>query len=44
MWGQSRTMNAITEVLQPESNEELVDVLLAHRRLNRGPKIVVIGG
>jgi uncharacterized cofD-like protein len=44
LWGQSRTMNAITEVLQPESNEELVDVLLAHRRLNRGPKIVVIGG
>ncbi len=44
LWGQSRTVNAITEVLQPESNEELVDVLLAHRRLNRGPKIVVIGG
>lgn len=44
LWGQSRTVNAITEVLQPESNEELVDVLFAHRRLNRGPKIVVIGG
>ena len=44
LWGQSRTVNAITEVLHPESNEEVVDVLLAHRRLNRGPKIVVIGG
>lgn len=45
LWGQSRTVNSITEVLQPDGNkEELVDVLLAHRRLNRGPKIVVIGG
>lgn len=43
-WGQGRTMNSITEVLLPESNEELVDVLLNYRRLNKGPKIVVIGG
>ena len=43
-WGQTRTVGSITEVLQPESDRELIDVLLAHRRLNRGPKIVAIGG
>jgi uncharacterized cofD-like protein len=43
-WGQSRTVGSITEVLQPEREEELVDLILAHRRLNRGPKIVAIGG
>ena len=42
--GQTRTLGSITEVLKPESNEELVDVLLNHRRLHRGAKIVVIGG
>lgn len=44
MWGQSRTVNSITQALQPDSEHELVDVLLTHRRLNRGPKIVAIGG
>jgi uncharacterized cofD-like protein len=45
LWGQSRTLSSITEVLRPEGDdEELIDVLLAHRRLYRGPKIVVIGG
>lgn len=43
-WGQTRTLGSITEVLMPEGDEELIDVLLTHRRLNRGPKIVVIGG
>ncbi|MDX2240608.1 MAG: gluconeogenesis factor YvcK family protein [Leptolyngbyaceae cyanobacterium bins.302] len=43
-WGQTRTLNSITEVLMPEGDEDLVDVLLAHRRLHRGPRIVVIGG
>jgi uncharacterized cofD-like protein len=43
-WGQTRTVSSITEALQPDSDRELVDVLLAHRRLNRGPKIVAIGG
>ncbi|AFY67255.1 gluconeogenesis factor YvcK family protein [Geitlerinema sp. PCC 7407] len=43
-WGQTRTLGSITEVLMPEGDEELVDVLLTHRRLNRGPKIVAIGG
>jgi uncharacterized cofD-like protein len=46
LWGQTRTVGSITEVLRPkgQSEEELIDVLLAHRRLYRGPKIVVIGG
>lgn len=43
-WGQTRTVRSITEVLKPEGNKELVDVLMAHRRLLRGPKIVVVGG
>jgi uncharacterized cofD-like protein len=43
-WGQSRSLGAITEVLMPEGDEDLVDVLMAHRRLHRGPKIVVVGG
>lgn len=43
-WGQTRTLGAITEVLMPDGDEELVDVLLNHRRLYRGPKIVVLGG
>jgi uncharacterized cofD-like protein len=44
LWGQTRSLGAITEVLMPEGDEELIDVLMAHRRLNRGPKIVVLGG
>jgi uncharacterized cofD-like protein len=43
-WGQTRTLGSITEVLMPEGNDELIDRLLAHRRLNRGPKIVAVGG
>jgi uncharacterized cofD-like protein len=43
-WGQSRAFGSISDALQPEGDQELVDVLLAHRRLNRGPKIVTIGG
>lgn len=42
--GQTRTVGSITEVLRPGGEEELVDVLLHHRKLNRGPKIVVVGG
>ncbi|MEG4454193.1 gluconeogenesis factor YvcK family protein [Microcoleus sp. N9_A1] len=44
LWGQTRSLNSITQVLMPEGNEELVDRLLNHRRLHRGPKIVAIGG
>lgn len=43
-WGQIRSLGAITEVLMPEGDEQLVDRLMAHRRLHRGPKIVVLGG
>ncbi len=43
-WGQTRTMGSITKVLKPEGNEELIDVLMTHRRLNRGAKFVTIGG
>ncbi|GAB4527623.1 MAG: YvcK family protein [Pleurocapsa sp.] len=43
-WGQSRTVGSITDVLQIDKDKELVDILLDRRRLNRGPKIVVIGG
>jgi uncharacterized cofD-like protein len=43
-WGQFRTVGSITEVFTSDRDEELVDMLLARRRLNRGPKIVVIGG
>jgi uncharacterized cofD-like protein len=43
-WGQSRTVGSITDVLQPDNSQELVDLLLNHRRLNRGPKLVVVGG
>lgn len=42
--GQTRTVGSITQVLMPPGDEELVDVLLSHRKLHRGPKIVAIGG
>lgn len=44
LWGQTRTLGAITDVLMPEGDEELVDMLITHRRLRRGPRIVVLGG
>jgi uncharacterized cofD-like protein len=44
LWGQTRTLGSITEVLMPEGDEELIDRLMTHRRLYRGPKIVVVGG
>lgn len=44
LWGQNRSLNTITEVLMPEGDEELIDRLMTHRRLNRGPRIVAIGG
>lgn len=43
-WGQTRSLGSITEVLMPGEEDELVDRLMAHRRLNRGPRIVVLGG
>lgn len=44
LWGQTRTLGSITEVLMPEGDDELIDVLLTHRRLHRGPRIVAVGG
>ena len=44
LWGQSRTVGSITNVLRPDGDEKLVDMLLNRRRLNKGPKIVVVGG
>ena len=43
-WGQTRTFGTLTDALMSDRDEQLVDVLLNHRRLNRGPKIVAIGG
>ena len=43
-WGQTRAIRSITQVLKPQENQALVDILLARRRLNRGPKIVALGG
>ncbi|MEM7590230.1 MAG: gluconeogenesis factor YvcK family protein [Cyanobacteria bacterium P01_A01_bin.83] len=43
-WGQSRTMGSITDVLGVDKDKKLVDMLLDRRRLNRGAKIVVVGG
>ena len=42
--GQNRTFNSITQVLIPDQDQRLVDMIWDHRRLNRGPRIVVIGG
>ncbi|KOR38325.1 MULTISPECIES: gluconeogenesis factor YvcK family protein [Planktothricoides] len=44
LWAHGRTVGAIAGALRPDNDEELVDLLLNHRRLNRGPKIVVVGG
>ncbi len=44
LWGQTRTLGSITEVLMPDGDEELIDMLMTHRRLHRGPRIVVLGG
>jgi uncharacterized cofD-like protein len=43
-WGQSRTVDSITDVLGVDKDKQLVDMLLDRRRLNRGTKIVVVGG
>lgn len=43
-WGQNRSINSIALAFMPDGDRELVDRLIAHRRLHRGPKIVAIGG
>ncbi|MBD2178521.1 YvcK family protein [Pseudanabaena sp. FACHB-1998] len=45
LWfGQKRALGSITQVLMPDQDKELVDLLVSHRKLNRGPKIVTVGG
>jgi len=44
LWSQTRSLNSISEAFHPAGDEQLVDRLLSHRRLLRGPKIVAIGG
>lgn len=45
LWvGQKRALGSITQVLLPNQDRELLDLLVSHRKLNRGPKIVTIGG
>ncbi len=43
-WGHGRSLREISQVLRPDADETLLDVLWQNRRLNRGPKIVTIGG
>jgi uncharacterized cofD-like protein len=44
-WGQLRSLGAVTDALQPDGGrEDLLNKLLHQRRLNKGPKIVTIGG
>ena len=45
LWlGQKRALGSITQVLMPNQDQELVELLMSHRKLNRGPKIVTVGG
>lgn len=45
IWGQTRTLSAIVEVLLPANEEDnLWDAIATHRRLRKGPRIVVVGG
>ncbi len=45
LWlGHKRALGSITQALMPDNDRELVDVLLDHRKLNKGPKLVVLGG
>jgi uncharacterized cofD-like protein len=43
-WGHGRSLSEISKVLRPDADETLLDALWQNRRLNRGPKIVAIGG
>lgn len=44
LWSQTRSLNSISEAFYPAGDQQLVDRLLSHRRLLRGPKIVGLGG
>ena len=43
-WGHGRSLGEISKVLRPDGEQTLLDMLWDNRRLNRGPKIVAIGG
>lgn len=44
IWGLRTAFATLSEVLISDADENLVEKLRSHRRLNRGPKIVVVGG
>jgi uncharacterized cofD-like protein len=44
LWGQLRTLGSITDVLLPNREDNLIDMLMTQRRLHRGPKVVALGG
>ncbi|WP_069791960.1 gluconeogenesis factor YvcK family protein [Cyanobacterium sp. IPPAS B-1200] len=43
-WGQKGAFGSITDVLQPENDQQLIDVLWNRRQRNKGMKIVALGG
>jgi uncharacterized cofD-like protein len=43
-WGHGRSLGEVSKVLRPDGGQTLLDMLWHNRRLNRGPKIVAIGG
>ncbi|AGB41997.1 hypothetical protein Halha_2113 [Halobacteroides halobius DSM 5150] len=43
-FGIKRMINSVYDVLLPEQDTELVDLFYQKRYLNKGPKIVVVGG
>ena len=43
-WGQARSITSVFMALNPEGHQNLVDILLDRHRLNRGHKIVALGG
>ena len=44
IWGQGRSFNSIKQALGLKQETFLLDALRAKQKLNRGPKIVAIGG
>lgn len=44
IWSQTRSVGSLSEALRPEGDQALVDVLIAQRQRDRGPKIVALGG
>lgn len=44
IWGQIRTIRSVAQASNPQGDRQLVKALLARRRLQRGSKIVALGG